>query len=129
MGLFKKIFKKKSALAEDQARAFGTSVGELVEAAWEIDSNRDQNVSGAEIFEFVSVLASEAIKNFGTVGDALKQIKTGPGRDAFKEGFVAGFDLVDDIKEDAVEEWLNLIDHFFDTLSKTRTAFAANPAA
>lgn len=128
MGLFKKLFGKKFKTLQERAQALGASVGEVVEAVWEVDANRDKQISGGEVFQLVSVIAGEALKIYGDVDEALREIRTPEGRDAFMAGFKTGFDLADDTKEAAVERILDTLDYNLDTVKIIKDAFGTPTA-
>lgn len=119
-----KIFLPKEDVTLEDVERFGNGIGEVAGAAVEIDANRDGDISGEEWLGLGFVFFNQALQNFGSLS-GLGLLLTPDGLDAFRNGFVVGFDIQNDEQEAAVEGWVQWIAQTVRLALDSRNAFSA----
>lgn len=96
-------------------------LAQLISASTKVDVNGDGIVDTAEIFGIVQVLVFKVIAIYGTLPDALAELKdvNSSERAELVKLFNEDFDLADDVIEGLLEEWFVIIDQVITLSTKT----------
>jgi hypothetical protein len=100
-------------------------LAQLISSSTQIDVNGNGKIDTAEIFGIVQVLVFKVISIYGTLPDALNELKNvdSAERTELIKLFNEEFDLKNDVVESILEEWFLLIDQAVTLSVKTASHF------
>jgi len=101
-------------------------LAQLISAFTKVDVNGNGKIDTAEIFGIVQVLVFKVISIYGTLPDALAELKdvNSAERTELIKLFNEEFDLADDVLESLLEEWFLIIDQVITLSTKTVKHFS-----
>jgi hypothetical protein len=100
-------------------------LAQLISTISKADSNKDGKIDAAEMFGIVQVFVMKLISIYGSLGQALLELKDldSAERKELIKVFNSSFDLENDITEELIKEWLIVIDEVATLGSKTLNHF------